>query len=68
MAYQSINPNDGKLVKTFDEMSDKALQAAIAAAETCYGSWRRTGFALRAAIANRLLKVCAITPMRWLAS
>ena len=53
MAYQSINPNDGKLVKTFDEMNDKALEAAIAAAEACYGSWRSTGFAHRAAIARK---------------
>ncbi len=56
MAYQSINLDDGNLVKTFDEMSDKTLQAAIAAAETCDGSWRRTGFALRAAIAKQAAK------------
>lgn len=53
MAYQSINPHDGKLIKTFHEMDDSALETAMARADTCYANWRSTSFAHRAAIAKR---------------
>ena len=32
MAYQSINPNDGKLLKSFEHMSNADLEKALAAA------------------------------------
>lgn len=50
MAYQSVNPNNGKLLKTFDEFTDKQLEAALATAETCFGTWRHATFAKRAAV------------------
>jgi succinate-semialdehyde dehydrogenase / glutarate-semialdehyde dehydrogenase len=53
MAYQSINPHDEQLVKTFSEIDDRVLETAIATAEKCYGSWRSTGFAHRAAITKK---------------
>ena len=28
MAYQSVNPYDGKILKTFEELSDEQLEAA----------------------------------------
>ena len=28
MAYQSVNPYDGKILKTFEELSDKQLETA----------------------------------------
>ena len=30
MAYQSVNPYDGKILKTFEELSDKQLETALA--------------------------------------
>ena len=33
MAYQSVNPADGKTVKKFDEITDKQLESKIAAAQ-----------------------------------
>ncbi len=33
MAYQSINPNDGKLLKSFEHMSNAQLEAALSNAE-----------------------------------
>ena len=50
MAYQSVNPYDGKILKTFEELSDKQLEAALETAATCFETWRRTTFAERAAV------------------
>jgi succinate-semialdehyde dehydrogenase/glutarate-semialdehyde dehydrogenase len=50
MAYQSVNPYDGKILKTFEELTDKQLEKALATAATCFESWRHTTFAERAAV------------------
>jgi len=50
MSYQSVNPNDGKTLKTFDEISDKQLEKAIATAAACFETWRHKSYAERAAI------------------
>ena len=50
MAYQSINPYDGKILKTFEEMTDSQLETAIRTAATCYESWRQRSFAERAVV------------------
>jgi succinate-semialdehyde dehydrogenase/glutarate-semialdehyde dehydrogenase len=50
MAYQSVNPYDGKILKTFEELTDKQLERALETAATCFESWRRTTFAERAAV------------------
>jgi succinate-semialdehyde dehydrogenase/glutarate-semialdehyde dehydrogenase len=50
MTYQSINPFDGKLSKTFDEITDEQLETAITQAEICYRKWRQKTYADRAKI------------------
>jgi succinate-semialdehyde dehydrogenase/glutarate-semialdehyde dehydrogenase len=50
MAYQSVNPYDGKILKTFEELTDKQLEKALATAATCFETWQRTTFAERAAV------------------
>jgi succinate-semialdehyde dehydrogenase / glutarate-semialdehyde dehydrogenase len=50
MAYQSVNPYDGKILKTFEELTDKQLERALETAATCFESWRRTTFAERAVV------------------
>ena len=50
MTYQSVNPYDGKLLKTFDELTDKQLETALATADTCFETWRHTTFVKRAAV------------------
>jgi succinate-semialdehyde dehydrogenase/glutarate-semialdehyde dehydrogenase len=49
-AYQSVNPYDGKILKTFEELTDKQLEAALETAATCFKTWRRKTFAERAAV------------------
>lgn len=53
MAYQSINPSTGKLLRTFAELSDAQLEAALATASACFAGWRATSYADRAAITAR---------------
>ena len=51
MTYQSINPNDGKILATFAELTDKQLETALATAASCFDIWRSNTFAQRANIA-----------------
>ena len=53
MSYQSINPFNGELVKSFDEHTDQQLETSIATAETCFETWRKLTFAERAVIVAR---------------
>jgi succinate-semialdehyde dehydrogenase/glutarate-semialdehyde dehydrogenase len=50
MSYQSFNPSTGKLLKQFQELTDAELEAKIAAAATCYETWRHKTYAERAVI------------------
>lgn len=53
MTYQSINPNTGKLIKSFEHMSNGQLDKALAAADTCFQTWKLKSFAERAVIVNK---------------
>jgi succinate-semialdehyde dehydrogenase/glutarate-semialdehyde dehydrogenase len=53
MAYQSVNPYDGKILKTFEELTDQQLDTALENAAACFENWRRTTFAKRAAVAAK---------------
>jgi len=50
MAYQSINPNDGKLLKSFEPISNERLEEVLAAAEDCFQTWKHKPYAERAAV------------------
>jgi succinate-semialdehyde dehydrogenase/glutarate-semialdehyde dehydrogenase len=50
MSYQSINPYNGELVRTFAQHTDQQLETAITTASTCYEIWRKLTFAERAVI------------------
>ena len=53
MAYQSINPNTGKLVKSFEHLTHPQLETKLAAADSCFQAWKNTSYAERAAILNK---------------
>jgi succinate-semialdehyde dehydrogenase / glutarate-semialdehyde dehydrogenase len=53
MAYQSVNPNTGKVLKSFDELNDDQLEEAIATAESCFTQWKRTTYEQRAVIIDK---------------
>jgi len=53
MTYQSLNPATGKLLKKFDELTDKQLEDKLAAAEKCFKTWKLKTYAERAVIVAR---------------
>jgi succinate-semialdehyde dehydrogenase/glutarate-semialdehyde dehydrogenase len=53
MAYQSVNPYDGKVFKTFEQLTDQQLESAIDTAAHCFETWRQTTFIARAAVAAK---------------
>jgi len=53
MTYQSVNPATGKLDKSFPDMTDAALEAAIATAASCYETWRHKSYEHRAKIVHK---------------
>ena len=61
MAYQSVNPYDGKILKTFDELTDKQLETALETAARCFETWRHKTFGARAAV---VVKAAAILRAR----
>ena len=50
-SYQSVNPYNGEILKTFEQHTDQELETALATAATCFESWRHKTFAERALIA-----------------
>lgn len=52
-AYQSVNPFNGKTLKTFKEHTDKQLESALKLAAICFEGWRRTTFSERALVAAK---------------
>jgi succinate-semialdehyde dehydrogenase/glutarate-semialdehyde dehydrogenase len=53
MSYQSINPFNGKLLKSFEPLTDKQLEVKLAAAASCFETWRTRTYAERAAVAAK---------------
>ena len=53
MTYQSVNPYNGQLLETFEELSDDELDTALDTAAGCFETWRHTTFAERAAVVAR---------------
>ena len=54
MAYQSTNPYDGKVFKSFDDITDAQLEDKLKTASHCYeATWRNTSFAERKAVLSK---------------
>ncbi len=53
MTYQSTNPFDGKVLKTFPTITDAHLETAVATAATCYETWRHTSYTDRGKIIHK---------------
>ena len=50
MAYQSFNPATGKLLKSFAELTGGELETKVAAAASCFETWKLKSYAERAAV------------------
>jgi succinate-semialdehyde dehydrogenase/glutarate-semialdehyde dehydrogenase len=53
MTYESINPNTGKLLKSYEHLTATQLEKSLATAESTFQKWKHTSFAERAAIINK---------------
>jgi succinate-semialdehyde dehydrogenase/glutarate-semialdehyde dehydrogenase len=53
MAYQSNNPNDGKLLKSFEHLSPAQLEESLAGAQHAYKTWKHKSAADRAVVPNK---------------
>ena len=53
MTYQSTNPFDGKILKTFEHLSNAQLEKSLATAEANFQTWKLTSYAERAKIVAR---------------
>jgi len=53
MTYQSLNPATGKLIQSFDELTDKQLESKLATAATCFKTWKNKTYKERAVIVAR---------------
>jgi succinate-semialdehyde dehydrogenase/glutarate-semialdehyde dehydrogenase len=57
MSYQSINPYNGKLLKSFEYMDGKQVEAALESAAACFEKWRHASFAERAAVIAKAARI-----------
>lgn len=48
MAFQTINPTNNKVVKTFEEMNDVAIDNVVAKADNTFDEWKKTDYKVRA--------------------
>ncbi len=61
MTYQSVNPATGKLLQSFEELSDKELEAKLSTAASCFEIWRHKTYDERAVV---IAKAAAIMHSR----
>lgn len=57
MAYQSVNPNDGKLTRSFEQLTNAQLDSALAVAQTCFQTWKHVAFSERAVVLNKAARL-----------
>ena len=53
MAYQSVNPFDGKVLKSFEHFTTPQLEQSLAEADLCFKSWKLKSYSQRAAVLNK---------------
>jgi acyl-CoA reductase-like NAD-dependent aldehyde dehydrogenase len=64
MAYQSVNPYNGKVLKSFKELTNRQLEKAIKTAAACFETWRLMTYAM---IGNSVDVVINVEAVRKLA-
>jgi succinate-semialdehyde dehydrogenase/glutarate-semialdehyde dehydrogenase len=53
MSYESINPYNGKHLKSFDILTDAQLEKALITADTCFKTWKHKSYRERAVIVDK---------------
>ncbi|WP_296623633.1 NAD-dependent succinate-semialdehyde dehydrogenase [Marivirga sp.] len=54
MSIQTINPNTNKTVKSFEEMTEKTVDAKVAKAQAAFTEWKETSYQERADLLHKV--------------
>lgn len=54
MSIQTINPNTNKTVKSFEEMTEKAVDTMVAKAQKAFTNWKETSYQHRADLLHKV--------------
>jgi succinate-semialdehyde dehydrogenase / glutarate-semialdehyde dehydrogenase len=54
MSIQSTNPATNKVIKSFEEMTDKAVDTAVAQATKAFETWKKTDFKQRSTLLHKV--------------
>ena len=57
MPIQTVNPNTNKSIKSFEEMTDSALDAAVAQSVKTYENWKKTNYKKRADLLHKTARL-----------
>jgi succinate-semialdehyde dehydrogenase/glutarate-semialdehyde dehydrogenase len=60
MSIQTINPNTNKTVKSFEEMTDKSVDAKVAKAQEAFTDWKETSYQQRADLLHKVATLMRI--------
>ena len=57
MSIQTTNPATNKVLKSFDEMTDEQVEAAIEKSNTLYQTWKKTSYDDRAKVLHKVAEL-----------
>ena len=57
MSIQTINPSTNKTEKSFEEMTEKVVDEAVAQAAKAYDHWKKTSYAERATLLHKVAQL-----------
>jgi succinate-semialdehyde dehydrogenase/glutarate-semialdehyde dehydrogenase len=57
MSIQTVNPITNKTVKSFEEMTEKTVDAKVAKAHLAYANWKETSYQQRADLLHKVAKL-----------
>jgi len=60
MSIQTVNPNTNKTVKSFEEMTEKTVDAKVAKAHLAFTNWKETSYQQRANLLHKVAKLMRI--------
>ena len=60
MSIQTVNPNTNKTLKSFDEMTDRSVDAKVAKAQATYIDWKETSYQQRADLLRKVATLMRI--------
>jgi succinate-semialdehyde dehydrogenase/glutarate-semialdehyde dehydrogenase len=60
MSIQTVNPTTNKILKSFDEMTDKSIDAKVAKAQEAFTDWKETSYQQRADLLHKVATLMRI--------